>query len=140
MGSLSLLQGIFLTQGSKPGLPHCRQILYQLNHRRRPCMSIHRQFKFNSTVAVALTPSVLLYSHVLCISQSLSESACWTWKLRSHSLTFTTHQIHLVLLIVQSHTFQNLYYKPRPRQLILTWIIIIVLRQIKYSNFYYSSN
>ena len=30
--SLSLLQGIFPTQGSNPGLPHCRQILYQLNH------------------------------------------------------------------------------------------------------------
>ena len=28
MGSLSLLQGIFPTQGSNPGLPHCRQILY----------------------------------------------------------------------------------------------------------------
>ena len=27
-----LLQGIFLTQGSYPGLPHCRQILYRLNH------------------------------------------------------------------------------------------------------------
>ena len=25
-------QGIFPTQGSNPGLPHCRQILYQLNH------------------------------------------------------------------------------------------------------------
>ena len=27
VGSLSLLQGIFPTQGSNPGLPHCRQIL-----------------------------------------------------------------------------------------------------------------
>ena len=36
VGSLSLLQGIFLTQGSKPGLPHCRQILYQLSHKRSP--------------------------------------------------------------------------------------------------------
>ena len=33
VGSLSLLQGIFPTQGSNPGLPHCRQILYQLSHR-----------------------------------------------------------------------------------------------------------
>ena len=33
VGSLSLLQGIFPTQGSKSGLPHCRQILYQLSHR-----------------------------------------------------------------------------------------------------------
>ena len=33
VGSISLLQGIFLTQGSNPGLPHCRQILYQLSHK-----------------------------------------------------------------------------------------------------------
>ena len=33
VGSLSLLQGIFPTQGSNPGLPHCRRILYQLNHK-----------------------------------------------------------------------------------------------------------
>ena len=33
--SLSLLQGIFPTQGSNPGLPHCRQILYQLSHKGR---------------------------------------------------------------------------------------------------------
>ena len=32
-GSLSLLQGIFPTQGLNPGLLHCRQILYQLSHR-----------------------------------------------------------------------------------------------------------
>ena len=32
VGSLSLLQGIFPTQGSNPGLPNCRRILYQLSH------------------------------------------------------------------------------------------------------------
>ena len=32
MGSLSLLQGIFLAQGWNPGLLHCRQILYGLSH------------------------------------------------------------------------------------------------------------
>ena len=31
MGSLSLLQGIFPSQGSNWGLQHCRQILYQLS-------------------------------------------------------------------------------------------------------------
>ena len=31
MGSLSLLQEIFPTQGSNLGLPHCRWILYQLS-------------------------------------------------------------------------------------------------------------
>ena len=33
VGCHSLLQGIFLTQGSNLGLVHCRQILYHLNHR-----------------------------------------------------------------------------------------------------------
>ena len=32
----SLLQGIFPTQWSYPGLLHCRQILYQLIHNRNP--------------------------------------------------------------------------------------------------------
>ena len=36
VGTLSLLQGIFPTQGLNPGLPHCRRILYQLSHKRCP--------------------------------------------------------------------------------------------------------
>ena len=36
VGSLSLLQGIFPTQGSNPGLLHCRWILYQLSHKGSP--------------------------------------------------------------------------------------------------------
>ena len=36
VGSLSPLQGIFPTQGSNPGLPHCRLILYQLSHKGSP--------------------------------------------------------------------------------------------------------
>ena len=35
VGGLSLLQGIFPTQGSNPGLPHYRRILYQLGHKGR---------------------------------------------------------------------------------------------------------
>ena len=36
VGSHSLLQGISPTKGSNPGLPHCRQILYQLSHKGSP--------------------------------------------------------------------------------------------------------
>ena len=36
VGSLSLLQGTFPTQGLNPGLLHCRQILYQLSHQGSP--------------------------------------------------------------------------------------------------------
>ena len=36
VGSLSLLQGSFPTQGWNPGLLHCRWILYQLSHKANP--------------------------------------------------------------------------------------------------------
>ena len=36
VGSRFLLQGIFPTQGSNPGLPQCRWVLYHLSHREAP--------------------------------------------------------------------------------------------------------
>ena len=36
VGSFSLLQGIFPTQGTSPGLQYCQCILYQLSHKRSP--------------------------------------------------------------------------------------------------------
>ena len=36
MGRLSLLQGTIPTQGSSPGLPHCRWTLYRLSHKGSP--------------------------------------------------------------------------------------------------------
>ena len=36
VGSCSLLQGIFPTQGLNPGLLHCVRILYQLSHQGSP--------------------------------------------------------------------------------------------------------
>ena len=36
VGCYTLLQGIFPTQGSNPGPPHCRQILYHLSHQGSP--------------------------------------------------------------------------------------------------------
>ena len=36
VGSISLLQEIFPTQGSNPRLPHCRRILNQLSHQGSP--------------------------------------------------------------------------------------------------------
>ena len=36
VGCHALLQGIFPNQGSNPGLPHCRRILYHLSHQGSP--------------------------------------------------------------------------------------------------------
>ena len=38
VGSLSLLQDIFPTWGSNPGLPHCRRILYHLSYKGSPIL------------------------------------------------------------------------------------------------------
>ena len=43
VGSLFLLQGIFPTQGSNPGVPRCRQILYQLSHKDQSFAIIGRR-------------------------------------------------------------------------------------------------
>ena len=36
VGCHALLKGIFPTQGSNPGLPHCKGILYHLSHEGSP--------------------------------------------------------------------------------------------------------
>ena len=41
VGGPALLQGLFPTQGSNPGLPHCRQILYCLSHQGSPGITKH---------------------------------------------------------------------------------------------------
>ena len=43
VGSLSLLWGLFPTQGLNPGLPHRRWIPYHLSHNENPMNSMKRQ-------------------------------------------------------------------------------------------------
>ena len=51
VGSHSLCQGIFPTQGSNPGLPHCRHILYQLSHQgSHTCHRYHQLGSLNSVI------------------------------------------------------------------------------------------
>ena len=45
VGILSLLRGIFPIQGSNPGFPHCRQILYQLSHKGSPLQPTYKRGK-----------------------------------------------------------------------------------------------
>ena len=42
VGCHALLQGIFPTQGSNPGLLHCRQIPYYLSHRGSPWYRVQK--------------------------------------------------------------------------------------------------
>ena len=54
VGSLSLLQGIFPTQGSNPGLSHCRWILYQLSHKGSPCIAEEDSILCCTTICISV--------------------------------------------------------------------------------------
>ena len=59
VGRLALLQGIFPTQRSNPGLPHCRQILYQLSLELTPRKYvIFIIWEWNARVGSQQTPGV----------------------------------------------------------------------------------
>ena len=65
VSSLSLLQGIFPTQGSNWGLLYCRQTLYQLNHQGSPNL-FPRQFqiKLDIRISINLLSPYFLTQHV----------------------------------------------------------------------------
>ena len=64
VGSLSLLQRIFLTQGSNPGLPYYRQILHQLSHKKSHWfyLKLHPEFDQFSPPLLPLPSSKPLLS------------------------------------------------------------------------------
>ena len=63
VGSLSLLQGIFPTQGLNRGLLHCRQILYQLSHKGSPIITLITQY-----LTIFVIPQHLVTLHFECPS------------------------------------------------------------------------
>jgi len=65
-GSLSLLQGIFPTQGLNSGLLHCRWILYQLSHEGSPSILEWVPYPFSSGSSLPRNRT-----RVSCIADSL---------------------------------------------------------------------
>ena len=72
VGSLSLLQGIFPTQGSNPGLPHCRWILYQLSHKGRPKLGVKLLISFSKKLSLSWISSSRKTTRTFSSVQSLS--------------------------------------------------------------------
>ena len=62
VGSCSLLQGVFPTQGQNPGLLHCRQILYHLSHQGSPYYKWRAYKKQSSTFRQKLRNARLLWT------------------------------------------------------------------------------
>ena len=70
VGSLSLLRGIFPTQGSNTGLLHCRQILYHLSHRGSPNTHTYTQGVLEGGV-IAGVQGVITFSLLRMVYQFL---------------------------------------------------------------------
>ena len=89
-GSCSLLQGIFPTQGSNPGLWHCRWILSQLSHPRNP--------RFHQTLLGFLVPQ-------LCSKTLLRLEAKVSWP------TCGTHPVYLLSKLNVLHYLLSTVWK-----------------------------
>ena len=61
VGSLSLLQQIFPSQGSNPCLLHCRQSVYHLSHQGSPRIPLKVKVKSLSPVRLFATPWTIAY-------------------------------------------------------------------------------
>jgi len=63
---LSLLQGIFPTQGSNSGVPHCRWTFYQLIHKGNPNYVLLTDGRLAVTLELAfLFPTSITFPHCL---------------------------------------------------------------------------
>ena len=82
VGSHSLLQGIFPTQGSNPGLLHCRWILYQLSHRE-----VHKQVSQNVNCriwVVSLWVFMIKFFQLSCMF-GIFHNSIWGWGSKSNN-------------------------------------------------------
>ena len=94
-GSSSLLQGIFPIQGLNPGLPHCRQILYQLSH----------GYTLNSVITSNFNSSIFLISGILpsdhnyfCFIPSSTPTPKILWPLLGTSNSLILPTFHCISL------------------------------------------
>ena len=90
--SLSLLQGVFPTQGLNPGLLHCRWILYQLSHRGSPTWNLTSEQ--NHLGQKNYRHIILLFNMFFIFKKS---HECVSPRLVSPGLKHISHSIHFML-------------------------------------------
>ena len=91
VGSLSLLQGIFPTQGSNPSFLYCRQILYQLSHKGSP--GILEWVVYHASICWLILPFLLFRIPISCL---------WWVLILPLELNFVSHPGHFLFLFFHS--------------------------------------
>ena len=104
VGSLSLLQGIFPTQGSNPGLPHCRQILYQLRHKRNPVNMVETTKFYTFQVMMVNGFSLYMYIYLYYIFLYLCIIYVYIFRIYIYTHTVSPWRLYMNL---QDVTFKD---------------------------------
>ena len=100
VGSLSLLQQIFPTQGSNAGLLHCRWILYQLSHKGRPRTLEWVAYPFSSRSSQPRN-----WTRVSCIAGRFFTN----WNIREAHF-YMSRQQKLMVIIMRRDSVTKLFY------------------------------
>ena len=108
----ALLQGIFLTQGSNPGLPYFRQFLYHPSHQGSPLIICFTSISRFPSSHVETT-------RIFCICSLLPIVCPWI------HILYIYHVCHLKSLLHFIHLLTNFWWFFMP---IVSFIWIIVLR------------
>ena len=119
VGSLSLLQGIFPTQGSNPGLPHCRQILYQMSHKGSPRILewvAHLLFRGSSRPRNQIKVSYI--AGRFFTNWGIKEAPKMTLVIWNNSKSFAKLEVHIE--VIQGVT--TLYKNERGHSLVVQWL------------------
>ena len=82
VGGHFLLQGIFPTQGSNPGILHCRQILYQLSYKGSPIYVLWETLNKNCLVEHHLITGWQKKSDMIIILVVLRHQVLWWFVMR----------------------------------------------------------
>ena len=108
MGCHFLLQGIFPTQESNPGLPHCRQMLYCLSHHYQTVYTLKLKLLLAQITSSLAVPHMLFNHHFLFT-------------------TFTRGKAHYKKFYYQKEPIHNLIKKNRK-------LLFSLLIQFSYSH------
>ena len=93
-GSHFLLQGIFLTWGSNPGLQHCRQIPYHLSHEGSP--------------HIYYIEYTMIYKwYLVCWMTSIAAPGIYVYKCDIYNMNYMTVALMLVYIILVYYTLIN---------------------------------
>ena len=115
VGYHALLQRIFPTQGSNPGLPHCRWILYWLSHQGSPLGTKHH--------IMVTDLEFIIHPEVWCLitSDYYLKSACTFWRLSLLLQTGSFWVIQYVTGLVNPMTTSPLLYLLCSKVVSLAW-------------------